>query len=221
MGVDSAYGGDDTSWCICGDRGIIAIISKKTPDTSVIPNETIMLMKKYNILPENVLFDSGGGGQVHVDTLRERGHNVRSIAFGGSATPLKSLGMKTLQQREEEDEIRYIYKNRRAEMYGILMNRLDPGVSGEKDATPKKPFAIPERFAELRRQLEPIPKQYDKEGQLYLPPKNKPASQTGVESKVLTMKDLIGCSPDEADAVVLAVFGLENIAQSKVIGAAW
>jgi hypothetical protein len=212
IGVDTAYGGDNTAWVICAANGILHWIVKKTPDTSVIPNETIALMKKWGVIASNVLFDAGGGGQAHVDTLRSRGHAVRSIAFGGGATAEKTRGLKPLEKRKQEDEVRYIYKNRRAEMYGILMNRLDPALNDE-------PFGIPYQFAELRRQLEPIPKLYDQEGRLVLPPKNKPVSATGLESNTITMKDLIGCSPDEADATVLAVFGLIYSGRQTVAGA--
>ena len=116
-----------------------------------------------------------------------------------------------METRTEEDEIRQIYANRRAEMYGLLMKRLDPAMGDG--------FGIPAKFTELRRQLAPIPLDYGKEGKLVLPPKNRPITAARTESKVVTMGDLIGCSPDEADAVVLAVFGLEQDTSPVMMGA--
>ena len=62
----------------------------------------------------------------------------------------------------------------------------------------------------MRQELSPIPRTYDEEGRLYVLPKNKPISRTGKESPTRTLIDLIGHSPDRADALVLAVFGMEE-----------
>ena len=58
----------------------------------------------------------------------------------------------------------------------------------------------------IHRQLALIPKLYDNEGKIMLPPKNKRAEmlQAG-KSKIVTLRSILGCSPDEADALVLAV----------------
>lgn len=51
----------------------------------------------------------------------------------------------------------------------------------------------------------------DDEGRLMLPPKGKPmAARHGKESKIVTLVDLIGYSPDEADATGLAVHAMET-----------
>lgn len=213
MGVDSAMGGDKTAWAIAGDQGLVDLIAERTPNTAVIVPKTLDLIKKHGIRPENVLFDGGGGGKPHADRLREMGHEVQVIMFGGSPTPQRRLGMKPLKQRNLDEEDRQVYKNRRVEMYGVLMNRLDPAMGDG--------FGIPARFHELRRQLAPIPRDYDGEGKLILPPKNRPVTATREESKVVTMGDLIGCSPDEADAVVLAVFGLEYGGTPAAVGRAF
>lgn len=205
IGVDPAEGGDDTCMTATDELGVIEQISKKTPDTSVIPGEVLAFMLKHGVKAEGVYFDAGGGGKQHVDQLRSQGHKVNAIAFGGAASFEKRRGRRFLEERKEEDEVRYIYKNRRAEMYGILRLRLEEG------------FAIPAEYEELRRQLEPIPLMYDGEGRLSLPPKHK----IDPNSTKVTMMDLIGCSPDRADSLVLAVFGMSGRHKRPKIGVAF
>lgn len=96
-------------------------------------------------------------------------------------------------------------------MYGILRDLLNPGpVLEDADGnfiakvSATGGFGIPAKYAELRRQLAPMPLDYDGEGRMYLPPKNKPTPTY----KGRTIRDLIGRSPDHADSLVLAVFGL-------------
>lgn len=202
IGVDSAQGGDNTSWAVCDDYGLLELVSKKTPDTSVIPTETIELMRKYNVKSENVLFDAGGGGKQHADILRSQGYLVRLVGFGEGATSVDKYrkGSKSRKQKTEVDEVRYVYKNRRAEMYGLLRLKLDP--------TTGNGFTLPESkdepYKRLRDQLRKVPLTFDSEGRLYLLPKNKKTP----DSNDKTLTELLGCSPDEADALALAVFGL-------------
>lgn len=199
MGVDAAEGGDDTVWTIIDEFGIIDQVSIKTADTADIPGRTIALIKQHGLRADQVFFDRGGGGKQHADQLRRRGYDVRTIGFGEAATdPHKTRKTSTVKapvkQRVDVQESAYVYKNRRAEMYGLLSNLLEsePG------------FAIPGRFAETLRQLAPIPKMYDGEGRLYLPPKDKPHANY----KGSTIKQLVGRSPDQADSLVLAVYGM-------------
>jgi len=151
---------------------------------------------KHGIQAHNIYFDMGGGGKEHHDVLHHM-HNFRvnGVRFGSAPTPHRTRAMTPLTQRDEEDDTRYVYKNRRAEMYHLLSLAMNP------DTGPG--FAIPGKYTELRRQLSPIPRQYDGEGRLFLPPKNAKKA----DSDEVTMRSLIGCSPDEADALVLAVFG--------------
>jgi hypothetical protein len=206
LGVDTAEGGDNTCWTVIDKLGILEMVSMKTPDTSIIPGRTLAMMKQYNIGPRDVLFDQGGGGQEHADRLRSQGHNVKTVSFGGAVTPEKRRGVATIDKRMREQERKYVYKNRRAEMYGELRIRLHP----EAD----EPFAIPAKYTELRRQLSVIPLMYDEEGKIELPPKNK----RDPNSKKVTLMELIGHSPDEADALVLAVFGLRPRKTKRVLG---
>ena len=209
IGVDPAEGGDNTCWAVCDDDGLIHLHSQKTPDTTVIPRKTLELMISYNVPAENVYFDMGGGGKQHADHLRRNGHQVKTVAFGSSATPDKKRGITTLETRKEQDEERYVYKNRRSEMYGLLRLSMDITIG--------KGFAIPEEYDELIRQLEVIPLLFDGEGRMYLPPKGKKST----DSTEVTLTELIGHSPDEADALVLARFGLTRRKSTFVIKSAF
>ena len=95
-----------------------------------------------------------------------------------------------------------MYKNRRAEMYGILARLVKNG------------FGIPPDYDELIRQLKVLPKLFDGEGRMYLPPKDKPSE--GYRGK--TIKQMLGGSPDEADSLVLAVYGMVRRPEVKTAG---
>jgi len=218
MGVDSAMGGDNTSWAVVDRLGLIHLVSMKTPDTTEITGKTIALIREYNLNPNNVLFDYGGGGKAHADRLRKQGFNVRTVGFGESARPEKRRVIGTLEQRKLEEETRFAYKNRRAEMYHRLRLLLDPS-EGE-------PFALPAKLINksredggpsLRSQLAPIPLWHDEEGRIYLPSKQRRPDQKDTGRK--TLKEIIGCSPDEADALVLATYGLERRTVRMTAGA--
>ena len=199
MGVDAAEGGDSTVFLVADELGVLDMIALKTRDTSVVMGRTIALAQQWSVKPQDVYFDSGGGGKQHADYLRVKGWNVKTVAFGGAVTPpIKTARFNSLGQRVDQSEDRYVYKNRRAEMYGILRRRLDPGDRGD--------LAIPARYTELRRQLSLMPLRYDGEGRLYLPPKAKRNPQSTEQ----TLMDILGHSPDEADALVLAVFGQQQ-----------
>lgn len=206
MGVDTAQGGDNTAWAIGDDAGLIALRSMKTPDTSKIPGKTLAFALEYGVDPKNILFDAGGGGQQHVDYMRSQGHKVRAVAFGGAASPEKKRGRTLLDQRKEQDEVRYIYKNRRAEMYNLLRLKIDPANEGW--AMPAEIINEPRSDGgpSLREQLSHIPLDYDGEGRLVMLPKTK--QDPNSEKRCLV--DIIGCSPDEADAAVLLAFGLQE-----------
>jgi hypothetical protein len=94
-------------------------------------------------------------------------------------------------------------------MYGDLRNLLDP--------SRPQGFALPAEYAELRRQLAPIPLTYDGEGRLELLPKNRRHGEEPTRRKTLT--ELIGCSPDEADALVLAVHAMLHQSRRVTAGA--
>jgi len=208
IGLDVAEGGDNTCWCMVDDQGLIHMVSKRTPDTSLIVSETIALMQEWNVKPEKVLLDRGGGGKQIADMLRRQGFKVRTVGFGESVMPEKRRGQASVEKRKEFDEDRYVYLNRRAEMYGMIRNKLDPVFT-------EGGFGIPQKYCKplgdgrkcLREQLGVIPLTFDSEGRMYLLPKTlKPTESKNSEKQ--TLVKIIGHSPDEADALALAVFGL-------------
>lgn len=214
IGIDPAEGGDKTAMAAVDEFGLIELVSKKTPDTSIITAECIAFAMKHGLLsmPECWVFDRGGGGKEHADRLREQGYEgVRTVAFGETLILAPRRGMTMIEEKIDNREERYAYVNRRAEMYGTLRILLDP--SREAQGLPI--FAIPSTYTELRRQLAPIPLTYDPEGRMKLLPKNK----RNPDSTEKTLTELIGCSPDEADSLVLAIFGMVNHERRNVAGA--
>lgn len=208
-GCDPAEGGDKTSNTCCDMLGFIAQRSKKTPDTSIITGESIAFMREFGIPPDRYCFDRGGGGKQHADILRAQGIPVRTVAFGESLVLDPKRGMRMIEEKIEHREEHYEYTNRRAEMYGELRKLLDPALNPQG-------FGIPPEFTELIRQLSLIPLTYDGEGRMFLLPKNKKGGDEN--SKVKTLKELIGCSPDEADSAVLAVHGMLHKSRQATAG---
>lgn len=228
LGCDPAEGGDNTCWSVIDEYGLLELVSLQTTDTSMITRRTRALMTQYKLEPYQVWFDRGGGGKQHVDRMRDEGLDVNAVGFGESVTDPDSYrrfhnNLKTNVDRKDDIESRYAFTNRRSEMYGMLSQLMDVNaiaeeLKGELDRevlnnaikTKRKiGFALPpssrgSQYAELRRQLAPIPKVYDKEGRLKLPSKDK----NNKESKEVTLKELLGCSPDEADSLAIAVFGM-------------
>ena len=203
MGIDPGQGTAKTAWTVVDEYGIIEQVAFPTPNTTDVTARTIALGEEYGIEPKNWVFDAGGGGKQHADRLRDQGYNVRTIFFGETMTPPVRRYLRVFrkyQMRLDEREIRHAYKNRRAQMYGEASLLLDPDLNEDG-------FGISEELVELRHQLAVMPKLYDEEGKLYLPPKDR---KLGDEPKMnkKTLIELIGRSPDEADSFVLAVHGL-------------
>ena len=211
IGIDSAEGGDSTVFVAVNHLGVVDLIAMKTHDTSVIVGQAIAFMLKHRVPASRVAFDRGGGGKQHADQLRAKGYDVRTVAFGESVTrePKRTFGKERYTDRRELAEDKYVYFNRRAEMYGELSLLLDPSVNPNG-------FAIPAEWPEIRKQLAPIPRRYDSEGRLVLLPKNK----RDPGSKEKTLVELIGHSPDEADALVLACHAMLHEPKAIVAGAA-
>ena len=208
IGVDPAEGGDNTSWTVINSSGVIEVISKRTPDTSKIVHETVSLINKYKVNPADVAFDRGGGGKQHADRLREDGYNVRTVGFG-EGVKNENSNLRSKKKSREAQEEKYSYKNRRAQMYGVLSQL----IASEEFAISHKILHTQPREdrKSLYDQLRPIPRLEDSEGRLYLPPKNKP----NPNSKATTLVELIGHSPDEADSLALAVYCLRYPARKK------
>lgn len=196
MGIDTGQGRDLTVWTIVDDDGVIAFYSDKKSRARTVVNKTVQLVEQYNIDPKNVAIDFGGGGNEIAQFLPWR---VRCVMFGESASQHRRV--KGRQKKEQQRVTRISYKNRRAEMYGILSSAMNPELR-------EKVFAIPPHHVELRKELSVIPLMWDNEGKLQLPPKD----QTSANAKdQLSMRSLLGGkSPDHADSLALAYFALKN-----------
>lgn len=199
IGIDPGEGVAETAWCVVDDYGILEMTAFATPKTTDIAKYTLALMKKWQVPAEMVMFDRGGGGLQIADQMRDQGFYVKTVGFNETVKPPPKRGLTTIKNQIEQAEEQYVYMNRRAEMYGRASILLDPTIEPKNGIG----FGIPDTELELRRQLALIPKTYDKEGQLYLLPKNKGKNK---ESKEKTLTEIIGCSPDRADAFVIALY---------------
>ncbi len=221
IGCDPGEGVSDSSIAVVDEYGLIEVKSLKTPDTTVIVDILKSYIERYKVPHNGVMIDRGGGGKQHADRLRKKGYKVRTVAFGETLVPDPRKVPKAVSTTIDEREERYTYFNRRSQMYGELRLLLDPCRDvytlplPNKDKGVLEGFTLPREYSELRRQLAPIPLTYDPEGRLRLIPKNK----TNPDSKQKTLVELIGCSPDQADALVLAVFGMLHPFHKPWVGA--
>lgn len=205
LGVDCAMGGGDLSaWAVFGRYGVVHLEVLDTPNTRTIAGKTIRLMRQFGIRPEWVAFDRAVGKQI-ADDLRERGFDVNDVGFGEAALE------------------RGKYANMRAEMYAELakaMRRMvdDQGLPTAKTKrlleTPPDQWhkswrcvALPED-ADLRQELFVLPTGVDSKGRLRLPPK-QPTSRSRGNSEV-SVQEMLGRSPDRADAVVVAKYAFDR-----------
>lgn len=214
IGQDSAEGGDDTAMAVVDRKGLIALTAEKTPDTSDIPGEIVAFGRKHRVPADKWWLDRGGGGKQHADALRKLGHPVNTVAFG---TPIKpALKRGSAQQpftvRVDLEEERTVFKNLRAKMYWMVRELIEPETLPGGIIISR--FGIPARFVELRRQMSLIPLKYDPNGAMYVPPKKR----KDPHSTEVTLTEILGCSPDELDALVLAVYGMLHKPTKPVIG---
>jgi hypothetical protein len=201
------------------ELGVIEVESRKTPDTSEVTGDIIAFAKRW-LSPQkredwqNVLLDRGGGGKQHADRLRAQGYEVRTVAFGEGilADIRRGTSKVPFATRLEMREDRYVYVNRRAEMYGEASMLFDPSINPRGFGLPRGRRGDP--YWELSRQLAGIPRLRDGEGRLYLPAKNK----KDPDSREKTLTEILGCSPDEADAFVLACWGMLHEPRKVVAG---
>lgn len=209
LGIDPGEGEANTSWCVTNNFGVAHMRSEKTRDPSDISGITIDILREYKIPPEKALFDRGGGGLQIAGFMRKAGWNVQTVGFGEMPTDTaEEKRVKTKKDRKERVEHRYVYKNKRAEMYGMLREMIDPVLNPNG-------FAIDRKYTELHRQLRLIPLQFDAEGRMYLPPKSK----KNKDSKEVTLIEILGCSPDESDACALSVHSLTKKMKQQTAGA--
>lgn len=221
LGCDPAEGGDKTAWAVSDHLGLLALISKRTSDTSVITSETIAIARQWGVPSERWCFDRGGGGLSHADRLQSQGfRGIRTVPFGESLVPDPRQVPAMMEQRMEDKEQRYVYVKRRAQLFGELSLKLDPSleVDGYRWAIPRGITGLSgDVSTTLRDQLAPIPKTFDADGRLFLIPKNKPGSEQKKRGDDRTLVKLIGHSPDEADAVVLSLHVLLHPADAQKV----
>lgn len=196
LGCDPGEGGANTCWSVVDRLGLLKQVSAKTPNTDIIPGITLDLMHQWSIPAQRVVFDRGGGGKQHADRLAAKGFKIHTVGFGESVSLEPRRGIHQIDTRIDVKEDHYAYKNRRAQMYGDLSEMFDPiNESG---------FALPPEYVELRRQLALMPKLFDDEGRMYLPPKQRRDDRDTRK----TLTEIIGRSPDEADSLAVAVYGM-------------
>ncbi len=182
IGLDVAAGGNDnTCWTLVDHHGIIQQIVLDTPNTMEIVGRTIQLIQEHELFPHWVAIDADGIGKPIADRLAEQGYPVSLVGFGESADSKSS------------------YKNRRAELYGGLRERLKPGRE-------EGIFVLPPDAHQLRQELAVLPYSLDSEARLMLPPKGGSSARPGET----TIRQMLGRSPDEADSLVLAVWVLDK-----------
>jgi hypothetical protein len=172
------------------------MVSLKTPDTNEIIGQTRALMGEWDVDPSMVLFDSGGGGKQHSDRLRSQGLSVQVRSFAERVTVDRPGGWDHDKDGEtaELEKVKKSFANLRSQMYGEASADSNPLAPGDGYAIPNTTPAL----RELHRQLGLMPKKYDEEGRLYLPSKSRKD-----DSNKKTLSDIVGHSPDEADAYVL------------------
>lgn len=197
-GVDPGEGAAETALYAADELGVVDELCIRTPDTSDIPALIVGFLEKNGVPDHMCLMDRGGGGKQAYDQLRKMGRKVRTLAFGSPP----AVDGRTKDAAVEQAA----YRNVRAQMYGELSDLIAAG------------FAIPLHMQELRRQLAAVPRLRDGEGRLWLPPKQA----RGPGGREMTMTQLVGCSPDRSDALVLAVHSLLHPERKAQAGAwAW
>lgn len=212
MGVDPGEGVAETAWSVVDRLGLVKLVAKRTPDTSDIVGDTLAMMREYNVKPADVCIDRGGGGKQIADMLRRQGWPVRTVAFGGKPVLEPRRGLRPISDRKENVEDRYVYASVRAQMYHELSLQLDPSFNPDG-------FSLSDEYRELRRQLAPIPRWTDGEGSVFLPQKKQRSDAVQGGERKQTMEDLIGCSPDQADSLVLAVHAMLHKGTRTTAGA--
>ncbi len=225
IGIDPGEGAEETVQTCVDEYGVIAEHASLTPDTSVIEGEVLNFAREHGVPSHMVMTDLGGGGRHLACALAKKGFPITTVAFGSPPELDMKRGMHQLKDRKDIREERYAYVSRRAQMYHELSLLLELDGQGNPLGTvelsldglaPRRlhhGFAIPREFTQLRKELAPIPKLMDGEGRYYLPPKDKPGDGEG---KQVTLKSLIGCSPNRADSLCVAVHRMLHKGTSRV-----
>lgn len=215
MGIDTAAGGDDSAWVI-GDRwGVMHCENLKTPNTNDVYGKTMRLMRDWNVPPERVCFDLGGGGREHAHRLRANGMNVRAVGFGRPpALETKRPGLVVpFAEKRDVKEDADAFPDRRSEMAWdarLILERDAAGTYVARDwyGSGVPGFALPAGVTDvLCQQMKLPPIRWDGKGRFKLIPKENP---NDLEDMDTFRRMLQGRSPDVFDAFCLMVFGMTH-----------
>jgi len=138
-----------------------------------------------------------GSCPIAVDTIGAGGDRFCDILEAAGATVVRCTGNASSKVNP------HVYYNTRTELYGELANRISP------DSDDLEVFMIPDDL-KLLKEFVAHEKIYMTDGiKFKLTPKKKEAG-----SKVMTIKDKIGRSPDRADSAVLCYAAVQESAEA-------
>ncbi|MGE4105520.1 MAG: hypothetical protein AB7E74_26440 [Pirellulales bacterium] len=177
-GLDPAASesGDESVLAIGNESGVKVILSTKIKSLQGLVEWTIEMARQHNVRLDYghwITVDANGVGQGAAEMLKRAGAHV--INFVGS----------------ERAEFHHLYSNRRAEGYGLLANRLNPN-----DYWGEQPWALPDDPL-LLEELCAVERIMEADGVSFrLIPKERQR-----EEGPRSLRDILGRSPDRADAV--------------------
>jgi hypothetical protein len=201
FGLDVAASrfGDTSVLAVGGRHGIRALHECRFSDTQQTLEWVLETARAYGIdlmlgtVP--LAIDWGGGyGNAVGDPLKKR--NVQVIEIHGNSTS----GLDSNK-----------YANKRAELYGEAGRRLDP--AGDFRMIP---FGLPDNDR-LRAELVAPQKIYAGHNgeKYYITPKGRRGSDENYQGK--TLREILGRSPDRADAVVYCLHALRDQSRRRLI----
>jgi hypothetical protein len=191
LGLDLAASvdGDETALVAGGPLGIKQIFRTRKANSMDTLSWIVSCCKEMGIDLKKgevpVAIDAiGAGGAAMGDLMEQNGAVVYSMK-----------GNTTAQNTS-------LYGNTRAELYGVLGERLNP------DSSHLNPFMIPDDD-KLKEELTAHEKHYAQDmTKFFATPKDK--RPTGQFAKVQSIKERIGRSPDTSDAVVLCYWAIRD-----------
>jgi hypothetical protein len=192
--ADSEYG-DETIFVAGGAQGCRDIDNRRKQglmETCAWVLDTARVKYGVDLTrgEHTIAIDAGGLGRGLVSRMQEIG--VRVLPVEGGESP--------------EDKARFV--NRRAELYGVLGDRLNPG-----GTYANVPWALPTDSL-LRQDLCAPEKIYDSDGFRYkITPKTR---QKGMPENRPTLHEKLGRSPDRGDAVALLYWAIHRGATAPV-----
>jgi hypothetical protein len=191
LGLDLAQSvdGDETALVAGGPLGIKKIFRTRKSNSMDTLSWVVSCCKEMDIDLTNgevpIAIDAiGAGGQAIGDLMTQNGAIVYEMKGNRAATNPA------------------VYANQRAELYGVLGERLNP------DSSHLDVFMIPDD-AKLREELTAHEKHYMADmTKFHVTPKTK--RPTGQFKDVQSIKERLGRSPDTADAVVLCYWVIRD-----------